>query len=293
MGGPQDNVLSLDEDEAKHLNKVPKDAARLLVLANTGAILSALCISNAPSLKEINASSPVFIKALLASKCANLLRLSTTSLSIGYYPGSAILLRSAFESLAYSFLFHDNENEIKLWLKLELHPSMDSAERDWERHAQIKRAKDSFIKSAPDMKEEKELIRFLWDRTSTDIHNSVAGLAHGLGLDGGSFLPDEFWPMLEKAGDDWSFALNMFAWNTVDRNKWSTTKAENKQIEKEKIKLEFMGRFDEKQLSLLSAISLFLSHRLADYVFDVFKTVNPSLKTDFNSWHKEARKKVI
>lgn len=291
MGGPQDNVLSLDDDEAKHLRKVPKEVARLLVLANTGAILSVICIADSPILKEIDASSPVFIKALLASKCANLLRLSTTSLSMGYYPGSSILLRSAFESLAYSFLFHDDENEIKLWLKLELHPSMDSAERDWERHAQIKRAKDSFIKNAPDMKGEKDIIKYLWDRTSTDIHNSAEGLAQGLGLDGGSFLPDEFWPMLEKASEDWSFALNMFAWNSVGKNKWSATKGGIRQLEKKKIKLEFMGRYDEKQLSLLSAISLFLSHRLADYVFDVFKTVNPSLKADFNNWHKEARKK--
>lgn len=285
----QENVLPLDDDEAKHLKQVPKDVARLLVLANTGAILSAICVSNTPSLREINTSSPIFIKALLASKCANLLRLGTTGLSTGYYAGAAILLRAAFESLAYSFLFHDDENEIKLWLKLELHPSLDAGERDWERHAQIKRSKDSFIKHAPDIKEEKELIRFLWDRTSTDIHNSVAGLAQGFGLDHGSFLPDEFWTMLEKAGDDWGFALNMLSWKAVDRRTWSSTKAP--QLDKEKVKLEFMGRYDANELRLLSAIALFLSHRLSDFAFDVFEVSKPSLKSEFNAWHKEVKKK--
>lgn len=288
--GHQYRMLPLDEDEAKHLKQVPKDVARLLLLANTGAILSAICISDTPGLKEINTSSPIFIKALLTSKCANLLRLSTTSLSTGYYAGAAILLRAAFESLAYSFLFHDDENEIKLWLKLELHPNLDAGERDWERHAQIKRSKDSFIQHAPDIKEEKDLIHFLWDRTSTDIHNSVIGLAQGFGLDSSSFLPDEFWTMLEKAGDDWGFALNMLAWKAVDRKTWSSTK-DRQQLNKEKVRLEFMGRYDANELGLLSAIALFLSHRLTDFVFEIFEVRNSALKSDFNSWHKEIRKK--
>lgn len=289
-GDHQYNMLPLDDDEAKHLKQVPRDVARLLVLANTGAILSAICVSDAPDLKEINTSSPIFIKALLTSKCANLLRLGATGLSTGYYAGAAILLRAAFESLAYAFLFHDDENEIKLWLKLELHPTLDAAERDWERHAQIKRSKDSFIQHAPDIKEEKDLIRFLWDRTSTDIHNSVAGLAQGFGLEHSSLLPDEFWTMLEKAGDDWSFALNMLAWKAVDGRTLSSSKA-RKQVDKEKVKLEFMGRYDANELRLLSAIALFLSHRLADFAFEVFKVSNSNLKSDFNAWHKEARKK--
>ncbi|GEM_PF-2762325 len=289
IGHPH-NILPLDDDEAKHLKQVPKDVARLLLLGNTGAILSAICISETPSLKDINASSPVFIKALLASKCANLLRFTTTGLSTGYYAGAAILLRAAFESLAYSFLFHDDENEVKLWLKLELHPSMDAADRDWERHAQIKRSKDSFTRHAPDMKEEKDLIRFLWDRTSTDIHNSVAGLAQGFGLDFGSFLPDEFWTMLEKSGDDWGFALNMLAWKSVDRRTWSSTK-KTAPVNKEKVRLEFMGRYDANELRLLSAIGLFLSHRLGDFVFDIFEARSPSLRADFNAWHKEVKKK--
>lgn len=281
--------MPLDEDEARHLKKVPKQIARLLILANSGAILSAICISRAPVLQGINTNSPFFIISLLASKCANLLRLSTTSLSTGYYTGAAILLRSAFESLAYSFLFHDDENEIKLWLKLELHPKLNPGERDWERHAQIKRAKDSFTRHAPHVKEEKEVIRFLWDRTSTDIHSSVAGLAQGFGLDSGSFLPDEFWAALEKSGNDWEFALNMLAWKSVNQRAWSSSK-NLQETGREKVKMEFMGRYDDNELRLLSAIALFLSHRLADFVFEIFKDTGPALKSDFSSWHREVRK---
>lgn len=52
-----------------------------------------------------------------------------------------------------------------------------------------------------------------------------------------------------------------------------------------------MGRYDANELELLSEINLFLSHRLTDFVFEIFEVRNSALKSDFNSWHKEVRKK--
>lgn len=150
-------------------------------------------------------------------KCANLVRLVTTSLFIGYYTGAAILLRAAFESLAYVHLFDDDPDEIKLWLKVELHPSLDPGQREELRRSQRDRAKDSFVRRAPSEKRERDLIKFLWDRCSHDIHSPVVGLAQWFGLDFRDFLPDKFWVALEKAGDDWGFALDLLSWRAVDK----------------------------------------------------------------------------
>lgn len=282
-------TLHLDDDETGHLKQVSPEIAKWCALANGGAMVTASCITWTPTLEKAEISSPDFIKALLTLKCANLLRLSTTALLIGYYTGAAVLLRAAFESLVYVHLFDDDSDEIALWLKLELHPNLDPRERDESRRRQFHRARSSFIRRAPNEKRERELIHFLWDKTSRDIHSSVVGLAQAFGLDFRDFLPDEFWVALEKAGDDWGFALDLLSWKAIDGKAWLPSKY-GQAPPKEEVKLTLMGRYDEDDASLLSEMALFLAHRLTDFAFSIFEVTNHELKADFDRWHKEVKK---
>jgi len=274
------NVMTLDDDEALHVKKLSKEIIRDLTLADAGATLSASCVTLTPTLKDVETNSPLFIKALLALKCANLFRLSTTSLSIGYYAGAAILLRSAFEALVYMHLFDDDSDEIRLWLKVELHPNLDAKERSEDRRAQWDRAKDSFIKRGPDETRERDLVKFLWDKTS---HSSAVGLAQVFDLDFRRLLPDDFWVALESAGDDLGFALDLLSWRAVDGKGMDTTKY-REALGKDRVRFELVGKYDQDKLGLLSTMTLYLAQRLTYFVFGIFEVSDSELKKDFDEW---------
>lgn len=288
-GEGEPNVMTLDEDEANHVKQVSDEIVRDLALADTGAMLSARCVTWTPTLKDVETNSPIFIKALLALKCANLFRLSTTSLSVGYYAGAAILLRSAFEALVYMHLFDDDPDEIRLWLKVELHPGLDARGRDEDRRAQWNRAKDAFIKHGPDQTRERDLVRFLWDKTS---HSSAVGLAQVFDIDFRRLLPDEFWVALENAGDDLGFALDLLAWRAVDGKELDSTEYATKYQEalgKEEVRFELVGRYDPDKLGLLSTMALYLVQRLTYFAFNIFEVAAPELKDDFDNWVQQVK----
>jgi len=274
------NTMILDDDEALHVKKLSAEIVRDLTLADTGATLSASCVTLTPTIKDVEMNTPMFIKALLALKCANLFRLSTTSLSIGYYTGSAILLRSAFEALVYMHLFDDDPDEIKQWLKVELHPSLDVKERGEDRRTQWDRAKDSFIRRGPDETRERDLVKFLWDKTS---HSSAVGLAQVFDLDFRRLLPDEFWVALESAGDDLGFALDLLSWRAIDGKDMDSTKYKEA-LGKESARFELVGRYDQDKLGLLSTMTLYLAQRLTYFVFGIFEVSDSELKKDFDEW---------
>ncbi len=283
------NVLVLDDDEAHHVRQVAKGVVRDLMLADTGATLSARCVTWTPTLKGIETNSPTFIKALLALKCANLFRLSTTSLSIGYYAGAAILLRSAFEALVYMHLFDDDPDEIRLWLKVELHPNLDPKVRAEDKRAQWDRAKDAFIKRGPDQTRERDLVKFLWDKTS---HSSAVGLAQVFDLDFRRLLPDEFWVALESAGDDLGFALDLLAWRAVDGKALDATTHASKYQEalgQEEVRFELVGRYDQDKVGLLSTMTLYLAQRLAYFAFNTFEVADAALRSDFDKWVSQVK----
>lgn len=280
-------AMALDDDEANHFKQVSKKIAHDLALADKGAMLTARCVSFTPTLRGVETNSPAFIKALLALKCANLFRLSTTSLSIGYYAGAAILLRSAFEALVYMQLFDDDPDEIKLWLKVELHPSLGAEERDKDRRAQWDRAKDAFIRHGLDQEKERDLIRFLWDKTS---HSSAVGLAQVFDLDFRRLLPDDFWAALESAGDDLGFALDLLAWRAVDGKTFDSTRYQEA-LGREEVRLELVGRHDEDKLGLLATMALYLAQRLAYFSFNAFEAVDKELKSDFDNWVSLVKKR--
>lgn len=279
-------ILHLDDDEQEHLSQISPEVEKWCVLAKEGGMLAARCVSWTPTLEKVEISSPDFIKALLTLKCANLLRLSTTAILTGYYAGVAVLLRAAYESLVYLHLFADDPGEIGLWLRPDLHPDLDPMERYKLRRDQFHRARNSFLRHAPDERHERELMRLLWDKSSRHIHISVVGLAQSFGLDFRDLLPDEFWAELEKAGDDWGFALDSISFRATD-GKTRPPGKRGKTYPKEEVKLLLMGLYDEDEATLLSSSSLFLARRLTDLAFSIFEVTDHDLKADFDRWLEE------
>ncbi len=282
------NLMALDDDEADHVRQVTAEVVRDLDLANTGATLSAKCVTYTPSVRGAEPNSPVFLKALLGVKASNLFRLSTTSLSIGYYAGAAVLLRSAFEALVYMHLFDDDPDEIKQWLKVELHPGLEPKARAEDKRSQWDRAKDAFIKRGPDQTRERDLVKFLWDKTS---HSSAVGLAQVFDMDFRRLLPDEFWLALENAGDDLGFALDLMAWRAIDGKDLASAEPSKYRdaLGKEEVTFELVGRYDQDRLGLLATMTLYLAQRLTYFVFSTFEVASPDLKEDFDRWVQKVK----
>ena len=281
-------MLHLDDDEQEHLNQVSREVERFCVLAKEGGLLAASCVGWTPTLEKAEISSPEFITALLAMKCSNLLRLSTTAVLTGYYAGVAVLLRAAYESLVYLHLFADRPDEIGLWLRPDLHPNLNPMERYRLRREQFNRGRDSFHRDAPDEQRERELVRLLWDKSSRHLHSSVVGLAQAFGLDYRDLLPDDLWAELESSGDDWEYTLDLLSFRASDARKSAAGKR-GLNYPKEEVRLVLTGRYDEEEALLLSKSALFLTHRLAHLTFSLFKAADPELVAAFDRWCSEVK----
>ena len=61
-------------------------------------------------------------------------------------------------------------------------------------------------------------------------------------------------------------------------------------MDKQEVWLQLMGRYDEDEAGLLSAMTLFVAHRLTDLAFGIFEVINPALKSDFGRWHHDVKK---
>lgn len=245
----------------------------------------ATCVSWTPTLDKAETNSPQFVRALLALRCANLPRLSSSAILTGHYGGAAVLLRASFESLVYLYLFHDDANEIGLWLRTELHPGLDPMDRDRQRREHLNRAKDSLARRALGERRERELMRLLWHKTSRHIHSSVVVLAQTFGLDFKDLLPDGFWVALEGAGDDWGLALDLVSLRSADGKAWA--KAGHAGYPKQEVRLMLTGRYDDAEAGLLSDLAVFLGRRLADLAFDAFDAAG-DLREESRRWRAEA-----
>jgi len=286
---PQLGAIPLVEDEVNHLRRVPEEMRHKLRLAYDGAVLGASRVYLSQAGLSVDTNSAQFMQTLLVFKCANLLRQATRGLLIGYYTGCSILLRVAFESLAYMYLFNHDPDEVKIWLRIELHPGLDYDKRARDRREQFSKAKDAFARRALNDANGRDIIQLLWDEPSQDVHTSAQGMAKRFGLDFLDFLPDEFWLGLEKAEDDWEKALGYLAWKNVDKKSWDIDKY-RLNLEREEVEAELMGRFDEEALHSLSMIALLLSHSLINFTSDSFEAENFELNSDFDKWHEESKK---
>ena len=280
-------VLQLDDDEQQHLDQVSPDVENWCVLAKQGGVLAATCVSWSPTLEKVDISSPAFIDALLALKCANLLRLSTTAVLTGYYAGVAVLLRAAYESLVYLHLFSQQPDEITLWVRPDLHPNLNSIERYRLRREQFNRGRDSFHRAAADEQHEREMVRLLWDKSSRHLHSSVVGLAQAFGLDFKELLPDDMWTELEDAGNDWGLALDVLSFRATEAKKGSRKKR-GRTYPREEVRLMLAGRYDEDEARVLSRSALLLARRLVDLVLTHFEVADPGLQPDIDRWRADA-----
>jgi len=286
------STLHLDEDEATHLKQIEPEIARMISLANDGALLSLAGITDGCKRKVPEIGSPTSIEALLLVKAANLVRLATMSLSLGYYTGCSTLLRAAFESVAYLFLFIEDPDEIKLWLKLELHPTLDPDEKNKDKREQLKRAKDTFTCRARNEKSERDFLRMFWEEMSQEIHVSAEALAKLWGLEPWELLPHkEFESALEIAGDDVGYALDLLSWRAIDASVF--TRSVPQEAEQEETVEITPGHYRKSDAFLLASVALLLSHRMADVVFlwqDILELGDADLKADFEKWHREVKR---
>lgn len=284
--------LPLDEDEVNHWKQIKPEVERMIRLANDGASLSLYGIANGCRLKVPEIGSPISIEVLLVVKAANLIRLASTALSLGYYPGCSILLRATFESLAYLFLFMEDPDEIKLWLKLELHPTLDPESKSAEGREQLKRAKFAFTQRVSDVKSERDFIKMFVKESSQEVHVSAEALAKIWELEPWELLPhEEFESALEIAGEDVGYALDLLSWRAI------SDKVFKKSLFQDTVQMETIeikpGSYRENDAFFLASMALLLSHRMADVVFlwqDILEIGDADLKAEFNKWHVEVKK---
>lgn len=139
--------LPLDEDEIEHLTKIEPEVSRMIKLAKRGAKLSLDGITDGCKCKTPIVGSSASIGVLFVVTAANLIKLATIALSLGYYHGCFVLLRAAFEKVAYLFFFIENPDEIELWRRFQLHPTLDSElkkQMKADKRDQLERAKIEF-----------------------------------------------------------------------------------------------------------------------------------------------------
>lgn len=295
--GDMDNLhsLHLDEDEIEHRTKIEPEVYRTLQLANRGAVLSLAGIADGCNCKTPIVGSSTYIEVLLVMKAANLIRLAIIALSLGYYPGCSVLLRAAFETVAYLFLFIAEPDEIKVWLRFQLHPTLDTELKKQikaDEREQLKRAKIEFSNRTSDAKSERELMKMFWTESSQEVHVSADALSKIWGLEPWELLPqEELAAALELAGDDFGYALDLLALRAVSDQILKKGAAQRPgQIATEEI---VAASYLENDAFILSSMSLLLSHRIADIVFlsqDVLEVGNANLKKDFKKWHGDVKK---
>lgn len=288
------NLLQLDEDEIEHRTKIEPEVSLMLQLAKRGAVLSLAGIADGCKWKTPIVGSSTFIEVLLVMKAANLIRLAIIALSLGYYPGCSVLLRAAFETVAYLFLFIEDPDEIKGWLRFQLHPTLDpelKKQMKADEREQLKRAKIEFSNRTSDAKSERELMKMFWTESSQEVHVSADALSKIWGLEPWELLPqEELAAALELARDDFGYALDLLALRAVSDQILKRSASQSPgQIVTEEIEA---ASYLEHDAFILSSMSLLLSHRIADIVFlsqDVLEVGNANLKKDFKKWHKKVK----
>ncbi|MBI4304874.1 MAG: hypothetical protein HY678_01005 [Chloroflexi bacterium] len=281
-----DSVIPLDPDEVEHYQRAPATLRKRIAFANVAAYIAVGVLTSNPVISDEKTplNSPVFIQALLALKSANLLRLATFGLYTGYYAGSSVLLRAAFEAAALSILFTRNPKQIRSWLRAELHPKLSGIERGDARRKLMEQAKDAFASSSEHGRSERALVDDLWDLTCTDIHGTVTGLADSHGVNPWDLLPDELLSALEATRGDLAAALDFLSKPELTLKPF--TGRQGRAAAGELIEVALFGGFDEDQAGLIAEMLLYVSHRLLDHVTRTFKPVDPDRQAEVKEWHQ-------
>ena len=111
------NMLSLNDDEVEHYRQIGGEVEQHLALAEAASIITLnglMSLEEYPRINEVKA-----LVTLLMAKAAKNVRLAVIDLKLGYYTGTSAILRSAFESLTFAFLFNSEPSQVAIWLRNE------------------------------------------------------------------------------------------------------------------------------------------------------------------------------
>ena len=280
-------ALDLDPDEAEHLQSVPEACARLLVMANEGAIISMELAAHA--CQGIDATSRQALLAMLTLKAADHLRLAATGLLMGYYNSAPVLLRTALDCIGILHLVSKSQHRFKTWVLLthvdgeELEVDMVAIERIRRKlQADARYAYDRLLSEDPHVRPVSELVRDF----NAHVHPGVFGLLERAGIPASleDILGNAVRDALKTAGGDPEKALKLLR---LREKFWPLEAGRPKQGEESK---PFgAGLVEGELLDRYSQIVHAAAHHLYDvseYLFG--KSAPAELAKVGMEWHKHS-----
>jgi len=275
--------LPLDPDESRHMALIPEGIRARLLLADDGAKLTLIIVRAAGS-RHPHGSPPFFVLRSMV-RVANLLRLAYIALELGYYAGATTVIRAAYESLLYAFLFYRYPDKATSWLRLTFDTRMDREESITEEQQLRALAKQAFNEWTG----EKDLGHEIWERTSELIHHTAEGLAAESGLEPSQLLPAELARALEATNGDFDLAIKLAGLQARFGGGPAQAEAAGKTRSGLPWAGESGGLFDEEWLELWSIVLLYLGHRLTDFAYRSFPTTDRDTRNAYEGWHQQVK----
>lgn len=270
--------LHLNDDETLHYKQLSREVGQHLALAENAAIITVNGLMSLEDHPHIN--EPAGLVSLLMVKTAKNIRLGVIGLKLGYYPGASAVLRSALESLLYASLFHSDPSQIAIWLRNEF-SGRPKSELDEPRSKQMQYAKKDLLGYENEPRVIKDAMMNFWRDANKYSHATLEGLAKEFGVDIEYLVPDE----LAEAEGDLDQALDRYALlSSFGKNmlrEYTTTG----EIDKEKLTLEIVGRYDEDTIFELSSFAFYIAHRLLD-ITNTFAIKDKEFNKNYRDWHK-------
>lgn len=270
-------MLTLNDDEEEHYKQIGGEAERHLALAEAASIITLnglMSLEEYPRINEVKA-----LVTLLMAKAAKNVRLAIIGLKLGYYAGASAILRSAFESLTFAYLFNSEPSQVATWLRNEF-SNRPQSDLSYLRNEQTKEAKKALLELGNEPPIIRDVIGGFLKEANKYTHATLIGLAREFNVDIEYFVPDE----LASAEDDLDSALDRyvllssFGKNILEQDR--TDKSED-----ELLWIQLAGRYDEDTLFNLSAVAFYIAHRLLDMT-KAFVIRNKEYDQNYRDWHK-------
>jgi len=275
--------LPLDPDESQHMALIPANTQARLLLAKDGALLTLIAVKQAGT-RHPRGSPPFFVLRSLV-RVANLLRLALIGLELGYYAGATSVMRMAYESLLYAFLFNRYPDKAQSWLRLTFDTHMDREESIAEEQQLRSLAKHTFNEWTG----EKDLGQEIWERASELIHHTAEGLAAESGLEPWQLLSEELAKALKATGGDFDLAIRLAGLQA----RFGTLRVDAEPTESTRSSLpwtgESAGLYDEEWMDWWSIVLLYLVHRVTDFAYQTFPPQDKGTRNAYEDWHQTVK----
>lgn len=272
------NILSLNDDEVEHYKQIGEEAEQRLALAEAASIITLnglMSLEEYPRINEVKA-----LVTLLMAKAAKNVRLAVIALKLGYYAGASAILRSAFESLTFAFLFNSEPSQVAMWLRNEF-SSRPQTDLNNLRNQQIKRSKKALWNLGNEPPLIRDVIGGFLREANKYTHATLIGLAKEFNIDIEYFVPDE----LARAEGDLDSALDRYALLSSFGKNILLEQTRTDEREDELLYIQLAGRYDKDTLFELSAVAFYIAHRLLD-VTNAFAIRNKEYDQNYRDWHK-------